>query len=153
MTTPNKNTAAKNMTSDEMAEMMQNILNGQQELLNKQETMSRTVGDFDSRLSKIENKTVQQPAAEALEAAVEAQAAKAGVLGKFKQASTGKKVVIATATTAVVAGAAYAGYKGYEMYQGRKEVLDSNIVNVDALGTAITPAKQDAIRQGLSISK
>lgn len=151
------NTNAKNtkvMTADEMSDMMDKILNGQSEILAKQEAVSRQVGDFEQRVTRIEGANAKQPAAEALEEVLqEAQAAKAGVLGKFRQASTTKKVVIATVGTAAVAGAAYAGYKGFEMYQGRKEVQEQNILGVEAVGTAITPAKQDAIRQGLSITK
>lgn len=148
------NTQTKELTAENMAGLMDELRQGQLEVLQKQENMARAVSDFDSRLGKLEGNVTKQAAQETLEAAVEtAQVAKAGVLGKFKQSSTGKKVVIATVGTAVVAGTAYGAYKGYEMYQGRKAVQESNILGAEALGSAITPAKQDAIRQGLSLSK
>lgn len=149
-----KTTNKETVTADNMAEMMEKILQGQTEVLQKQDVMARTVADFDGRLNKIEGSSAKQNAEENLQAAVEqAEQIKGGALGKFKQASTGKKVIIATAATAVVAGVGYASYKGYEMYQGRKAIEDQNILGVQAIGTPVTPAKQDAIRQGLGLNK
>lgn len=154
MSTNNAKTAKETVTADNMQEMLEKIINGQTEVLQKQDNMARTVADFETRLNRMEGNSVKQNAEETLQAAAEeAQAVKAGALGKFKQASTGKKVLIATAATAAVAGVGYGAYKGYEIYQGRKAIDNQNILGVEAIGTSVTPAKQDAIRQGLGISK
>lgn len=149
-----KNTAKETVTPENMQDMMQQILAGQTEVLQKQDNMARTVADFESRLNQMEGRATKQNAEETLQAAVEkGEQVKAGALNKFKQASTGKKVVIATVATAAVAGVGYGAYKGYEMYQGRKEIDNQNILGAEAVGTQVTPAKQDAIRQGLGLSK
>lgn len=149
-----KNQAAKNvktMTMEEMSIMLSDIKNGQVEVQSMIEKQALSLGALDQRVTRAEGSKVKVDAEEVLEAAVDAAAAaKPGMLGKFRQASTGKKVLVATATTAAVAGVAYAGYKGYEVYQDRKEanLLTADITTVEAL-PSVSPTKSDAIRQSL----
>ena len=144
MSTNKTDKAAKVMTAEEMADLLDRLSAGQEEILSKQELTAQRMGTMEERITKVESKATTEKLEDTIEAAV---AANPGMLNKFRQASVGKKVLIATATTATVAGVAYAGYKGYEYYQERKaEGLP--LVAVEAV-PSVSPVKVDAVRQGL----
>ena len=134
----------KALSPEELSEMLEKISLSQEEILAKQDLSAKRMGSMEERLSKVEGSNTEKRLEDAIEAAA---AAKPGMLSKFRQASTGKKAVIATAATAAVAGAAYAGYKGYEYYQERK-AQGLPLVAVEAVPT-VSPVKIDAVRQGL----
>lgn len=135
----------KTITIDELAKTIDEMKASLQENLQGQERTAINMQNIDQRITKLEGNQQKVNTDEKLEAAIEA--AKPGLLGGFKQASTTKKVLIATAGTAAVAGVAYAGYKGYEYYQDRKQA-GLPMIAVEAV-PSVSPAKSDAIRQGL----
>lgn len=135
----------KAMTIEDLAKSIEEMKSGLQETLQGQERAALNLQNIDQRITKLEGNQQKVNTEEKLEAAIEA--AKPGLLGGFKQASTTKKVLIATASTAAVAGVAYAGYKGYEYYQDRKQA-NLPLIAVEAV-PSVSPAKSDAIRQGL----
>lgn len=145
-----KNETTKNdkpeVTLEALMESIQNLQAAQSELLQGQEKTAITMQGLDQRMTKMEGVQPKLDTEAKLEAAVEA--VKPGLLGGFKQASTTKKVVLATVGTAAVAGVAYGGYKGYEYIKERK-AQDLPLIAVEAV-PAVSPAKTDAIRQGLS---
>lgn len=134
------------MTIEQLAEMLEKMNLGMSEIHQGQEKAALNLQNLDQRMTKLEGIQHKVDTEEKIEAAVEA--VKPGVLGSFKQASTTKKVLIATAATAGVAGIAYGGYKGYEYYQDRK-AAQLPLLAVEAV-PSVTPAKSDAIRQSLT---
>lgn len=144
-----KNEGTKNLTLEQLAEMMQNlegkISQSHQEIVQGQEKTALTMQSLDQRMTKMEGVQPKLDTEAKLEAAVEAS--KPGMLSGFRQASTTKKVLIATASTAVVAGAAYGAYKGAEYYKDRK-AEGMPLLAVEAV-PSVTVAKTDTIRQSL----
>ncbi len=138
-----------NISMEQLAEMMQNLEkkvdNSRVEIIDRQEQTALNMQALDSRMTKLEGVQPKLDTEAKLEAAVEA--VKPGLVGGFKQASTTKKVVIATVGTAAVAGAAYGAYKGYEYYQDRKQA-NLPLLAVEAV-PSVSPTKTDAIRQSL----
>lgn len=138
-----------NISMEQLAEMMQNlekkIDTSHVEIVERQEQTALNMQGLDSRMTKLEGVQPKLDTEAKLEAAVEA--VKPGLVGGFKQASTTKKVVIATIGTAAVAGAAYGAYKGYEYYQDRKQA-NLPLLAVEAV-PSVSPTKTDAIRQSL----
>ncbi len=138
-----------NISMEQLAEMMQNLEkkvdNSRVEIIDRQEQTALNMQSLDSRMTRLEGVQPKLDTEAKLEAAVEA--VKPGLVGGFKQASTTKKVVIATVGTAAVAGAAYGAYKGYEYYQDRKQA-NLPLLAVEAV-PSVSPTKTDAIRQSL----
>jgi len=148
MTTKNE-TAKTTITLETLAEMMEtmkaNFDHSHAEIVAGQEKTALNLQNIDGRITKLEGVQPKLDTEAKLEAAVEA--VKPGLLGGLKQASTTKKVVVATVTTAAVAGVAYGGYKGYQYMQERK-AQDLPLLAVEAV-PSVSPAKQDAIRQSI----
>lgn len=134
------------MTIEQLAEMLEKMNQGMSEIHQGQEKAALNLQNLDQRMTKLEGIQHKVDTEERVEAAIEA--VKPGVLGSFKQASTTKKVLIATAATAGAIGIAYGGYKGYEYYQDRK-AAQLPLLAVEAV-PSVTPAKSDAIRQSLT---
>lgn len=147
--TTKETTKTANISMEQLAEMMQNLEkkvdNSRVEIIDRQEQTALNMQALDSRMTKLEGVQPKLDTEAKLEAAVEA--VKPGLVGGFKQASTTKKVVIATVGTAAVAGAAYGAYKGYEYYQDRKQA-NLPLLAVEAV-PSVSPTKTDAIRQSL----
>lgn len=144
MSTKN-DTPKATITMDQLAEMMETMKNSQAEILAGQEKTALNLQNIDGRITKLEGVQPKLDTDARLEAAVEA--VKPGLLGGLKQASTTKKVVIATVGTAAVAGVAYGGYKGYQYVQERK-AQDLPLLAVESV-PSVSPAKADAIRQSI----
>lgn len=140
-----KNETVKPMTLEQLAEALSRMEQGQQEILMGQEKTALNLQSLDQRMVKLEGVQPKLDNEAAVEAAV--NAVKPGIIGGFKQASTTKKVVLATVGTAVVAGAAYGSYKGYEYYKDRK-ASNMPLIAVEAV-PSVSPAKSDALRQSL----
>lgn len=139
-----KNETVK-ITLEDLAAMMTKMEESQGEILMGQEKTALNMQNFDQRITKMEG-TQQKVETEAkVEAAIDA--VKPGMIGGFRQASTTKKVVLATVGTAAVAGIAYGTYKGVEYYKDRK-AMDLPLLAVEAV-PSVSPAKSDAIRQVL----
>lgn len=132
-------------TLEQLAEALSRIEQGHQEILMGQEKTALNLQSLDQRMVKLEGVQPKLDNEAAVEAAV--NAVKPGIIGGFKQASTTKKVVLATVGTAVVAGAAYGSYKGYEYYKDRK-ASNMPLIAVEAV-PSVSPAKSDALRQSL----
>lgn len=143
MSTPKNETKAP--TLEQLAEALSRIEQGHQEILMGQEKTALNLQGLDQRMTKLEGVQPKLDNEAAVEAAV--NAIKPGIIGGFKQASTTKKVVLATVGTAAVAGAVYGGYKGYEYYKDRK-AADLPMIAVEAV-PSVSPAKSDALRQAL----
>lgn len=144
MTTKNETTKTT-ITLEQLGEMMETMKNAQSEILAGQEKTALNLQSIDGRITKLEGVQPKLDTEAKLEAAVEA--VKPGLLGGLKQASTTKKVVIATVGTAAVAGVAYGGYKGYQYIQERK-AADLPLLAVEAV-PSVSPVKADAIRQSI----
>ena len=140
-----KNEAKTTINLEELAEALGKLEQGQQEILMGQEKTALNLQGLDQRLTKMESLQPKVDAEAAVEAAV--NAVKPGIIGSFKQASTTKKVVLATVGTAAVAGVAYGSYKGYEYYKDRK-AAGVPMIEVEAV-PSVSPAKSDALRQAL----
>lgn len=140
-----KNEAKTTINLEELAEALGKLEQGQQEILMGQEKTALNLQGLDQRLTKMEGVQPKVDAEAAVEAAV--NAVKPGIIGSFKQASTTKKVVLATVGTAAVAGVAYGSYKGYEYYKDRK-AAGVPMIAVEAV-PSVSPAKSDALRQAL----
>lgn len=149
MSNNSKETKTVTVTMDQLAEMMERLEkkvdDSRIELVDRQEQTALNMQSLDSRMTRLEGVQPKLDTEAKLEAAVEA--VKPGLVGGFKQASTTKKVVIATVGTAAVAGAAYGAYKGYEYYQDRKQA-NLPLLAVEAV-PSVSPTKTDAIRQSL----
>lgn len=140
-----KNEAKTTINLEELAKALGKLEQGQQEILMGQEKTALNLQGLDQRLTKMEGVQPKVDAEAAVEAAV--NAVKPGIIGSFKQASTTKKVVLATVGTAAVAGVAYGSYKGYEYYKDRK-AAGVPMIEVEAV-PSVSPAKSDALRQAL----
>lgn len=145
MSTQDSKKQTQTVTLEQLAEMIQQTQAAQAELLGNQEKTAQNLLNMEQRLTMIEGVQPKLDTEAKLDAAV--AAAKPGLIGGFKQASVGKKVLIVTATTAAVAGAAYAGYKGVEYYKDRK-AEGMPLLAVEAV-PSVSPAKADAVRQAL----
>lgn len=145
MSTTKNETTKTTITLDQLAEMMETMKSSQAEILAGQEKTALNLQGIDGRITKLEGVQPKLDTEARLEAAVEA--VKPGLLGGLKQASTTKKVVIATVSTAAVAGVAYGGYKGYQYMQERK-AQDLPLLAVEAV-PSVSPVKADAIRQSI----
>lgn len=143
MSTQETKTKVKAMSAEEMTEMLNALKLSTDNLAINAESHAQTLGELDSRVTKVEGAAQKAP----IEDIAAAVAAKPGILGGLRQASTTKKVVIGTVATAAIAGAAYGGYKGYNYLQDRKA---SSVLEVEA-APLISPAKKDAIQQGLGV--
>lgn len=146
MSTPDsKAKQTQTVTLESLAEMIQQTQAAQAELLGNQEKTAQNLLNMEQRLTMMEGVQPKLDTEAKLDAAV--AAAKPGLIGGFKQASTTKKALIVTATTAAVAGVAYGAYKGAEYYKDRKaEGLP--LLAVEAV-PSVSPAKVDAVRQAL----
>ena len=149
MSTVNKET--KTLTMEQLAEMIskmsEKVEHSHSEIVQNQEKTAITMQGLEQRLNKMEGVQPKLDTEEKLKEAV--NAVKPGMLSGFRQASTSKKVLIATVGTAAVAGAAYGTYKGVEYYKERK-AMDLPLLAVEAV-PAVSPAKADAVRQGLGL--
>jgi hypothetical protein len=149
MSNTKNETVKTTITMEQLAEMMQNLelkmATSHDEIVQGQEKTALNLQSLDGRMTKLEGMQPKLDTEAKLDAAVEA--VKPGLLGGLKQASTTKKVVIATVSTAAVAGVAYGGYKGYQYMQERK-AADLPLLAVEAV-PSVSPAKQDALRQAL----
>lgn len=132
-------------TLEQLAEALGKIEQSQTEILMGQEKTALNLQGLDQRLTMMEGQKPKLDNEAAVEAAV--AAIKPGIIGGFKQASTTKKVVLATVGTAAVAGAVYGGYKGMEYYNARK-AAGVPLIAVEAV-PSVSPAKSDALRQAL----